>query len=189
MFPLLTTERLLLTLPPTSAAERLAAYCRANEEHHRPWSPSRPAEFCTAGYWRRQLEGARLEYQRAQSVRFVLFRREAPEGAVVGQCNFTGVIRGALQGCYLGYHLDQAAVGQGLMEEACRAAIPWVFQNLGLHRVTASYMPTNERSARLLRRLGFTVEGFARDYLYLDGAWRDHLITSLLAPDAQPPTA
>jgi ribosomal-protein-alanine N-acetyltransferase len=43
----------------------------------------------------------------------------------------------------------------------------------------ANYRPQNERSARLLERLGFTREGLAKDYLFIDGAWRDHVLTSL----------
>lgn len=42
----------------------------------------------------------------------------------------------------------------------------------------ANYMPTNEQSGRLLRKLGFSVEGYARDYLLLQGTWKDHPLTS-----------
>jgi ribosomal-protein-alanine N-acetyltransferase len=44
-------------------------------------------------------------------------------------------------------------------------------------------VPTNERSGRLLRRLGFVVEGYARDYLFIGGQFRDHVLTSLTHPD------
>ena len=65
------------------------------------------------------------------------------------------------------------------MYEALTAAIDYVFTDLKLHRIMANYIPVNERSARLLRRLGFTVEGYARDYLFIAGEWRDHILTSL----------
>jgi ribosomal-protein-alanine N-acetyltransferase len=35
-----------------------------------------------------------------------------------------------------------------------------------------------------LRALGFTVEGYARDYLFIDGAWRDHVLTAKIRDDA-----
>ena len=51
----------------------------------------------------------------------------------------------------------------------------------------ANYIPHNERSGRLLRRLGFMVEGYARDYLFINGAWRDHILTALTNPNPRPP--
>ena len=50
----------------------------------------------------------------------------------------------------------------------------------------ANYIPENERSGRLLARLGFTREGLAKDYLFIDGAWRDHVLTALANPDFDP---
>ena len=46
----------------------------------------------------------------------------------------------------------------------------------------ANYQPTNVRSGRLLERLGFVREGYARHHLLIDGAWRDHVLTALLNP-------
>jgi ribosomal-protein-alanine N-acetyltransferase len=70
------------------------------------------------------------------------------------------------------------------MREALAALLPYVFDELGMHRVQANYQPVNERSARLLRCLGFVVEGYARDYLFIAGAWRDHVLTSITDPRA-----
>ncbi|MFD2447620.1 GNAT family N-acetyltransferase [Vogesella fluminis] len=66
------------------------------------------------------------------------------------------------------------------MREAVEAVIAFAFGTLKLHRVQANYQPENERSAALLKRLGFQIEGHARDYLFLNGAWRDHVLTSLI---------
>jgi ribosomal-protein-alanine N-acetyltransferase len=48
-----------------------------------------------------------------------------------------------------------------------------------LHRIMANHRPENVRSARLLERLGFVREGVAKDFLFIDGAWCDHVLTSL----------
>ncbi len=82
----------------------------------------------------------------------------------------------------LGFGLDHRLEGQGFMHEALRAAIDHVFDALSIHRIQANHQPQNLRSAALLRRLGFVVEGYARDYLRLDGAWRDHVLCSLTNP-------
>ena len=112
-------------------------------------------------------------------MRLVLFERHRPKGAVVGVCNFSNFVRGPFQACYLGYSLDHRFEGRGLMMEALRASTAYAFEQLRLHRIMANYIPTNERSGRLLRRLGFVPEGYARDYLLIDGRWQDHILTSL----------
>jgi ribosomal-protein-alanine N-acetyltransferase len=50
----------------------------------------------------------------------------------------------------------------------------------------ASYLPHNQRSGKLLKRLGFVVEGYARDYLLINGLWQDHILTSLTNPNWKP---
>jgi ribosomal-protein-alanine N-acetyltransferase len=65
------------------------------------------------------------------------------------------------------------------MSEALERAIRYLFDDLLLHRIEANHMPSNTRSAKLLARLGFEREGYARDYLFIDGAFRDHVLTSL----------
>jgi ribosomal-protein-alanine N-acetyltransferase len=68
------------------------------------------------------------------------------------------------------------------MTEALSIAINYVFEELNLHRIMANYMPHNRRSGNVLKRLGFVVEGYARDYLMINGKWEDHIFTSLINP-------
>jgi ribosomal-protein-alanine N-acetyltransferase len=49
----------------------------------------------------------------------------------------------------------------------------------------ANYMPRNQRSANVLKRLGFVVEGYARNYLLINNHWEDHILTSLTNPNWQ----
>ncbi len=96
---------------------------------------------------------------------------------------FANIIRGIFQACFLGYKLDERSQGHGYMTEALTAAIDYLFTTQRLHRIQANYMPHNQRSAAVLRRLGFTIEGTARNYLFIGGQWRDHVLTSLVNPD------
>lgn len=187
MFPRLETERLILTLPAPQAAARVRSYYVDNRQFHRPWDPPRPSGFYSEEYWSAQLATNRQAFQAGISMRLFLLQRSEPEGAIVGSANFSSFVRGPFLACRLGYSLGEAFQGQGLMSEALRSAIEHVFGELGFHRIEANHVPTNERSGRLLRRLGFAIDGYARDYLYIDGAWRDHVLTSLTHPNPKPP--
>lgn len=64
------------------------------------------------------------------------------------------------------------------MLRTVQRSIEFMEENLGIHRIMANYMPRNQRSAKLLKRLGFVVEGYAREYLMINGVWEDHVMTA-----------
>ncbi|WP_437958670.1 GNAT family N-acetyltransferase [Sorangium sp. So ce119] len=183
------TPRLRLSIPPPELAGRYLGYFERNRDHLARWDPPRPEGFYTEAFWRERVLRDRDDLAADRALRLALQWRGAAEGEVIGVCNFNQFVRGAFQAATLGYSLDQRAVGSGVMSEAIQAALAYMFDTLGFHRVMANYLPHNERSGRLLRRLGFVVEGYARDYLYIDGAWRDHVLTALTNPRAAPPGA
>ncbi len=131
-------------------------------------------------HWRRpRLTTERLELECWEASETALrFRLKRP-GEVVGFANLTQIFRGPFRACYLGYGLEEGHRGQGYMTEALQAITRYAFEALGLHRIMANYQPHNAASARVLERLGFVREGLAEDYLFLDGAWRTHVLTSL----------
>ncbi len=163
-----------------------AAFMVRNEAFFQRWDPPRPADIGTAAHWRKQLTGAVRDFRAGTAVRWVLFDLGDPgagaDAPVLGRINFTQIFRGPFQSCVLGYQLDAQAEGKGLMQEALRAALADLFTVRGLHRVQAAYLPENVRSGRLLERLGFVREGYAKRYLFIDGDWRDHVLTSRTNP-------
>jgi ribosomal-protein-alanine N-acetyltransferase len=177
--PILDTPRLRLSILGAADARRVRDYVERNREYFRPWEPPRPENYFTESYWQEKLAEARENLEQDRAVRFFLLRREALAGPVIGMVNFARLVRGGFQCAGLGYSLDEAAVGQGYMREALGAALAWMFDHHAFHRVEANYRPENLRSGRVLAALGFVVEGYARDYLMVDGAWRDHVLTSL----------
>ena len=66
--------------------------------------------------------------------------------------------------------------GQGLATAAVRAISDYAFTELKLHRIEASCVPHNAASRRVLEKAGFELEGRARAYLKINGAWADHLL-------------
>ena len=182
VFTPLETPRTRLVLPDLEDAPRLIRYYKENQRHLARWESVRADEFYTEAFWLSEISKIRDEFVSDESVRLIILDRSDPAGAILGQCSLRNIIRGAFQACYLGYSLRHEAEGKGLMFEAVTAVIAYAFDDMGLHRIMANYMPTNERSARLLRRLGFSVEGYARDYLFLAGKWQDHIMTALINP-------
>lgn len=185
--PVLETKRLVLTIPPSSAASRLLSFAIENDAHLARWEPPRPERFFTEDFWRRRLDRTREEFARGESIRFTIAHRDDPDGPILGHCNFNQIIRGAFQASYLGYALDHRWQGKGVMFEALQRSIDFIFGPMRLHRIMANYIPANERSGSLLRRLGFQVEGYARDYLYIHDGWRDHILTALTNPGPTQP--
>jgi [ribosomal protein S5]-alanine N-acetyltransferase len=185
----LTTERLRLVMLPPDAAGRVLAYHQVNEKHLGPVSPARPPTFFTLMYWRTRLAQDREDFRNDMALRLYLLPKDQPESTVpvVGTVSFTHIRRGPFQTCELGYGLDFRSEGKGLMTEALQAACAYAFGALGLHRIQATHLPENLRSAAVLRRLGFCVDGYARDYLLINGRWRDHVLTSLVAPSPLEP--
>ena len=179
-FAPLLTERLRIVAPGLEDAARRLAYYEKNRAHLAPWDPSRDETFYTLERMERWIRDDRDAAARDTGYSLLVLRRDEPAGAIVGTIGISNVVRGVFRAAHLGYSLDGEHVGLGYMHEALQATIAFAFGPLDLHRLMANYQPTNERSARVLRRLGFTVEGFARDYLFLGGAWRDHLLTSLV---------
>ncbi len=156
------------------------------EGHLERWSPPVTTAFFTEGFWKERLGSAAEDFHAGRAARFVLQQGNSPASPILGTCNYTNIIRGPFLACHLGYQLARASEGRGFMAEALRATNAFVFDEMRLHRIMANYRPENERSARLLDRLGFVREGLARDYLFIDGAWRDHILTALTNPAFDP---
>jgi ribosomal-protein-alanine N-acetyltransferase len=157
-------------------AESLLAYQVRNRDRLRLWEPLREDSFYTVENTQRRL--ASLERQAADHMGLYLLVRRAMDDYIVGECNFSNIVRGPFQACYLGFSVDGEEEGRGLMYAALQVSIDHVFRELKLHRIMANHRPENTRSETLLARLGFSKEGLARRYLKINGDWADHVLTA-----------
>ena len=178
LLPQLVSPRLRLRLLEPADADRMVAFRMANRKFLEPWEPKRPPEFFTPGFWYVQARANLREFRSGTSLCLAVFTPD--ESEVLGVCNYTNIVRGTFMACHLGYALSEAHQGKGLMFEALSLGNAYVFDSLGLNRIMANYLPRNDRSGRLLARLGFTVEGRASNYLMINGKWEDHILTSLV---------
>jgi [ribosomal protein S5]-alanine N-acetyltransferase len=181
--PVLHTARLTLFIAGPGDADRCLQFNQDNVEFLKPWEPPMNARSLDLESIRNDRSRWVAEARSGIAFGFAFAARGVAETPILGWCSFSNLIRGIFQACFLGYKLDRRAQGQGYMTEALTAAIHYMFRDVRLHRIQANYMPHNQRSAAVLRRLGFTVEGTARKYLFIGGEWRDHVLTSLTNPD------
>jgi len=186
--PLITSDRLLLRLAIKDDIPQIINYFTENKTYLTPFYPQWNENFFTEEYWQIQLEIDLQEFVNVISLKLFIFLQSEPT-TIIGNINFRNIILGAAQFGSLGYSIAETEQSKGYMTEALNAAIEYVFQELNLHRIMANYMPHNQRSGNLLKRLGFIVEGYARDYLLINGQWQDHILTSLINPNWQPEKA
>ncbi|OAP40819.1 GCN5 family acetyltransferase [Sinorhizobium glycinis] len=149
-----------------------------------PWEPTWRTDEMTEGAFRSRVIRNEQEYASGQAVPLFLFRRS--DETLLGGLTIGHIRRGAAQNCMIGYWMGQKFAGRGHMHEGLRLTIPYIFSTLELHRIEAACIPENTRSIRLLEKAGFEREGYLRQYLKINGQWRDHLMFSLLSADAVP---
>ena len=188
----ITTARLRLVAGDPGLVPAVCEFQRRNRRHFAPWDPPTADSFYSAEAQSVRVAHGVAAFQNDTAYRYWMIDATRAGGArlpssdveVIGSVHFSQVSRGAFQSAMLGYALDEAHVGQGLMSEALVASLEEMFSpRVNLHRVQAAYRPENVRSARVLAGLGFQGEGLAPGYLYIDGAWRDHIVTSLRNPN------
>ena len=97
------------------------------------------------------------------------------EGRFCGQLTVGNVVRGAFNSAYVGYWVDEAVAGRGVMPTALALVVDHCFGPARLHRIEANIRPENVASKRVVEKLGFRDEGLHRRYLAIDGAYRDHI--------------
>ena len=179
LFKSLKTQRLNLLPVHENLAPQVAAFYRRNAVHLAPWDPPSPPGVATETFQRGRLRNATAEMAAGTACRWWLQLQVEPT-IVVGSVSLTQIARGAFQNAMLGYAIDCEHEGLGLMREALQVVITHAFSaEFNLHRIQANVRPENVRSIGIIRRLGFEQEGLALQYLFINGAWRDHVMFAL----------
>lgn len=96
------------------------------------------------------------------------------DGRFIGQVTLGNIQHGAIGECWIGYWVYSRYSGRGIATVACALGVDHAFARIGMHRVTATYLPDNPASGKVLANVGFREEGYLRENLHIDGAWRDH---------------
>jgi ribosomal-protein-alanine N-acetyltransferase len=139
-----------------------------------PWSERHSGAVYTA-----MLRSTRKEARAGRSLPCAV----TYDGRLVGQVTASSVVRGAFDSAAVGYWVDSAVAGRGVLPTALALLVDHCFGPAGLHRVEANIRPENTASRRVVEKLGFREEGLHRRYLFIDGAWRDHLSFAVTRED------
>jgi RimJ/RimL family protein N-acetyltransferase len=108
---------------------------------------------------------------------------EKTTNRLVGTCAFSqldGENGSALYHITIG---EKELWGRGYGTEATELMLGHAFGNLGLHRVSLAVFAFNERAIRSYRKVGFVVEGRAREAIFRDGRFWDEISMSILEPE------
>ena len=102
-----------------------------------------------------------------------------PEGPLIGECDLSEIDHHHKR-AEVGFLFGRAHWGEGYAHEAMEAVMAHAFGPLGLTRLWARSHAGNDRSQRLLERLGFSYEGTLRGHIVRDGDRRDCLIHGIV---------
>jgi len=182
--PTIAGKGVFLRAPQTADYAEWVALREASRDFLTPWEPTWPADDLTRASFRRRIKRYSEDQRSDLAYPFFIFRKSG--GALVGGLTLANVRRGCAQAGSLGYWMGAAYAAKGHMTDAVAAILPFAFGTLRLHRVEAACIPANTASIRLLEKTGFRREGFAREYLCIDGRWQDHLLYARLKDDPHP---
>jgi len=177
----LTDGRIILRSPTLADYEDWAELRQASRAFLQPWEPSWPVDDLTRTSYRRRMRRYTEDQRADHAYPYFVF---ATDGTLLGGLTLSNVRRGVAQTATLGYWMGKSFAGKGHMTAAVRLIVPHALTTLGLHRVEAACMPSNAASIRLLEKVGFTREGYARRYLCIDGLWQDHLLFAFVRGDS-----
>jgi ribosomal-protein-alanine N-acetyltransferase len=171
--PAISGNGVVLRAPQMSDYAEWASLREASRDFLTPWEPTWPADDLTRAAFRRRIKRYTEDQRGDLAYPFFVFRRS--DQVLVGGLTLANIRRGCAQAGSLGYWMGAPY--------AVSALIPFAFGTLRLHRIEAACIPANAASIRLLEKTGFWREGFARQYLCIDGVWQDHLLYARLRDD------
>ena len=143
-----------------------------------PWEPSWDASSCSRRAFLRYFKNSNHLANMDRAYSFLIFKND--DKVLLGGINVGNVRRGVAQSASLGYWIGANYARNGYMIEALRLLVPSLFVDLRFNRLEAATLEENIASRNLLKKIGFKKEGILRKYLKINGAWRDHVLYSLL---------
>jgi ribosomal-protein-alanine N-acetyltransferase len=180
-WPVRLTERDLQLRPlRLRDGRRWRALRTRNADWLEPWEATLPyPDPGTPTTYGAMVRQANREARAGRAMPFGLVVQEE----LVGQLSVGAIAFSSLRSCTIGYWIDQAHAGRGLMTRAVALVGDYCFLQLQLHRIEINIRPENAASLAVVRNLGFRKEGLRERYLHIAGQWHDHWSFALTAEE------
>ena len=177
--PVLQTERLILR--PITAADARAIFLYASNPNLTRFTLFETHQTIDDSLWF-ATDYVRSRYASREPDPFGIVLKADPIRTVVGSlgAHWVSQPNGTME---LGFSLAEPYWGRGLVAEAARAVIGYVFGEYAVERLQAQVFVGNDASERVLRKLGFTREGVLRSLVLRRGRWWDVVMYSVLSAE------
>lgn len=172
---------LYLRAPILSDCEQWLQVRSQSKNFLKPWEPLWPDDDLSKIGFRRRLKSYTQQRHSGIGRTFFLFKRNSDE--LIGGISLTRITFGITRSAMLGYWMGVDFAKQGNMQKAVPAVLGLAFNSLKLERIEAACLPTNSTSIHLLKKLGFNEEGYAREYLEINGKREDHILFAILVSE------
>lgn len=164
----------------TEDAEELLELQLKNRDFFEKFSMDRNQEFYTVETQLKRIKQSEEDRKNDEGYNFGIFKHD---DRLIGTINLFQVLRGAIQGAFIGYFLDKEYNGKGYTTEAAKLVVDYAFNELKLHRIEAGVMPHNIGSIRVLEKAGFHKEGISVKNVKINGKWEDHQMLAIINPN------
>ncbi len=151
----------------------------ASLEHLQNWEPDYGKEFASSASFNLYFRHIKNLLADKRGEGWLIFN--SSDNAMIGSITLSNMRFGSVQAADIGYWVGAGYAGHGKMSEALPLVLSRVFEHYNLRRLNAASLPENKPSRHILKKFGFELEGTARQYLHINGAYRDHHIYALLA--------
>ena len=150
------TERLTLRRFTPDDAQAMFDNWASDERVTRylTWTPHKSPELT-----RQLLEGWCAAYETPSTYKWAM----EYEGELMGNISVVRISENS-EWAELGYCMGHAYWNRGLMTEAAKAVIDFLFEAVGVHRIAISHAVKNPASGRVAQKCGLTYEGTSREY-------------------------
>jgi [ribosomal protein S5]-alanine N-acetyltransferase len=173
-------ENIYLRSFTTEDAARLLELQLKNRDFFQKFAMERTPEFYTFETQLKRIKQSEEDRKNDEGYNFGIFKHD---GTLIGTINLFQVLRGSIQGAFIGYFLDKEHNGKGYTTEAAKLVVDYAFHELNLHRIEAGVMPHNIGSIRVLEKAGFHKEGISVKNVKINGKWEDHQMLAIINPN------